>query len=208
MSELSDGPRYLAWVRNGAWVAVILIAVAALGYSYYARTSAKGNAPQIGGTFALTDQLGHGVSDRDLTGKVLVIYFGFTHCPDACPTTLQAVGAALSRLSPSTRAQIKPVFITLDPERDTPEIMGEYVKGFIPGGVGLTGSPAAIAAIARKYRIGYQKIKDPKSALPYTIDHASIVYIMDRNGHFVRFYPPGFTPDELAKSLKEAVAAP
>jgi protein SCO1/2 len=204
MSEPSAKPVWskLGLVRNAAWIAVALVAVVALGYSFYARREA---APSIGGEFALTDQSGKRVTNADLEGKILIVYFGFTHCPDSCPTTLQAIQAALGQLPQDVRDEVRPVFITLDPERDTPEVMADYVNGFIPGGLGLTGTADEIADAARKYRVAFQKVGDPKSSLPYTIDHASIVYLMDREGKFIRYYAMGMKPEELAAGLIEAV---
>src|SRR5262249_53152501 len=154
----------------------------------------------------LTDQTGKRVSDGDLKGKVLAIYFGFTHCPDACPTTLQKMRVALDKLPAKTRQGITPVFITLDPERDTSQVVREYVTGFIPGGVGLTGTPEEIAQVAAEYRLAYAKVPTPGSALPYTIDHASLIYVMGRDGKFLHYYPSETTPDQLADGLKSAVA--
>jgi protein SCO1/2 len=204
MSEDSAKPVWskLGLVRSSAWIAVALVAVVALGYSFYARKQA---APNIGGEFALTDQSGKRTTNTDLEGKILIVYFGFTHCPDSCPTTLQAIQVALSQLPQDVRDEVRPVFITLDPERDTPDVMGDYVNGFIPGGLGLTGTAEEVADVARKYRVAFQKVADPKSSLPYTIDHASLVYLMGRDGKFIRYYAMGTKPEELAQGLTEAV---
>lgn len=202
---MSDQPKVLAWLgslRNLAWVAVFVAGIGALGLSFYQKRAA---VPKIGGAFALTDQAGARITDRDLKGKVLVVYFGFTHCPDVCPTALTTIGAALKQLAPADRREVVPVFITLDPERDTPEVMKDYVEGFIPGGVGLTGTQEEIAEIAREYRIAYQKVADPSSALPYTIDHASIVYVMGRDGKYFAHFTKDMTVDELAETLTQAV---
>ena len=193
----------LSIIRNGAWIAVVLAAVLALGYSFYVRKTAP---PDIGGAFSLTDQTGKRVSSDDLKGKVLAIYFGFTHCPDECPTTLQKIQVALGKLPEKTREQVVPIFITLDPERDTREVIGDYISGFIPDGLGLTGTPEEIAEVAREYRMAYRKVPTPGSALPYTIDHASLVYVMGRDGKFLHYYPSETTADQLADGLKVAVA--
>lgn len=202
---MSDTPKGFAWLgqmRNLAWVAVFVVGLGALGLSFYQKRTA---VPKIGGAFALTDQAGARVTEQDLKGKVLVVYFGFTHCPDICPTALSTIGSALKELPPDVRKDVTPVFVTLDPERDTPKVMADYVEGFIPGGVGLTGTKEEIAEIAREYRIGFQKVADPSSALPYTIDHTSIVYIMGRDGKYVAHFTKDMTADALAKALEEAV---
>lgn len=209
MSEQPDGARFggLAVLRRVAWIAVIVVALGALGMSYVLRRNAP---PQldIGGAFALTDQNGKRVTDQDLKGKVLAVYFGFTHCPDACPTSLQKIRVALDQLPAEARGQVIPVFITLDPERDTPQAVGEYVNGLIPGGVGLTGTTEQIADVARAYRMGYSKVPTPGSALPYTIDHASLIYVMGRDGKFVRYFPSDATAEQVAEGLKEAAGKP
>ncbi|MFO1187897.1 MAG: SCO family protein [Alphaproteobacteria bacterium] len=203
--NMSDQPKALAWLgsmRNLAWVAVFVAGLGALGLSFYQKRTA---VVKIGGAFALTDQAGARVTDQDLVGKVSVVYFGFTHCPDVCPTALTTIGAALKEMAPADRKEVVPVFVTLDPERDTPEIMKDYVEGFIPGGVGLTGTKEEIAEMAREYRVAYQKVADPNSALPYTIDHASIVYVMDRHGKYFAHFTKDMTAGELAKAMTEAV---
>jgi protein SCO1/2 len=158
----------------------------------------------IGGPFTLTDQTGKLVSDKTFRGKIEVIYFGFTHCPDACPTSLTLIGAAMKKLPPDKAKRIQPIFITLDPERDTPPVLAEYVNYFVPGMVGLTGSPAAIADVARAFRVAYQKVKDPKSDQPYTVDHTSVIYIMDRQNRFLKHFTQGVTADQLAQALDDA----
>ena len=136
----------------------------------------------IGGPFRLTDQNGRTVSDQDLKGHPFLVFFGFTHCPDVCPTTLFEVSEILRSLGPDANGT-RALFITVDPERDTPSVMKDYVSNFDPHVWGLTGDPAAIAAVAKAYRVYYKKV--PLDGGGYTMDHTAIVYLMDKNGRFV-----------------------
>lgn len=192
----------LKLIRRNAWIAVVAFLVALIGLSTWERLRAPPPAA-IGGPFALIDQNGKAVSDKTFRGKIEVIYFGFTHCPDACPTTLTLIGAALKKLPAADAKKVQPIFITLDPERDTPPVVGEYVNYFVPGMEGLTGSTQAIADVARAFRVSYQKVKDPNSDQPYTIDHTSIIYVMDGHNRFIENFSVGITPDQLAQALEK-----
>jgi len=150
----------------------------------------------IGGPFRLTDQNGRTVSDQDLKGHPFLVFFGFTHCPDVCPTTLFEVSEILRSLGPDANGT-RALFITVDPERDTPSVMKDYVSNFDPHVWGLTGDPAAIAAVAKAYRVYYKKV--PLDGGGYTMDHTAIVYLMDRNGRFV-------APFNLKRSAEAAAA--
>ena len=150
----------------------------------------------IGGPFRLTDQNGRTVSDQDLKGHPFLVFFGFTHCPDVCPTTLFEVSEILRSLGPDANGT-RALFITVDPERDTPSVMKDYVSNFDPHVSGLTGDPAAIAAVAKAYRVYYKKV--PLDDGGYTVDHTAIVYLMDRNGRFV-------APFNLKRSAEAAAA--
>ena len=194
----------LAMIRRNAWIAIAVIALVLLVSGIYQRLQI-GPAVQIGAPFTLTDQMGKRVSDAAFRGKIEVIYFGFTHCPDACPTSLSLIAEALKKLGPEEAKKVQPIFITLDPERDTPDVMRDYVDYFIPGMAGLTGTPTEIADVARAFRVAYQKVKDPNSDQDYTIDHASIIYVMDRKGRFLKHYTQGVTADQLADGLRAAL---
>ena len=141
----------------------------------------------VGGPFSLIDQTGRRVTDKDFRGRFMLVYFGFTFCPDVCPAGLQLMAAAIDALGPRAD-RITPVFITVDPERDTPEQLARYVTSFHPRLVGLTGTTAEIQAVARAYRVYYQKVKDERSSAPYTMDHTSIIYLMDPQGRFVTHF--------------------
>ena len=136
----------------------------------------------IGGSFKLTNQDGQVVTDQDLKGHPLLVFFGFTHCPDVCPTTLFEVSEILRALGPDAN-RTRALFITVDPERDTPAVMKDYLSSFDPHVSGLTGDPEAIAAVAKAYRVYFKRV--PLEQGGYTMDHTAIVYLMDKTGRFV-----------------------
>ena len=145
------------------------------------------NRERIGGPFALIDQNGKRRTDADYRGKVLLVYFGFTYCPGVCPTDLQEIGLAVDRLGPAGDA-VQPIFITVDPARDTPEHLKEYMVMFHARFVGLTGDAAAIDAAARAYRVYYARVELEKS--DYTVDHSAFIYLMGRQGEYLGFFRP------------------
>ncbi len=159
---------------------------------------------QVGGPFELVDQTGAAVTEETYAGKVMLIYFGYTYCPDVCPFSLQIMAAAMDQLDADQRARIQPILITVDPERDTPEQMASYVSSpaFPDGLVGLTGSEDQIAAVARAYRVVYQRAEDDSSA-DYLMDHSSIIYVMDGEGRFVDLFTSGVNPSDLALRLQD-----
>jgi protein SCO1 len=150
----------------------------------------------VGGPFKLIDQNGKAVSDQDLKGHPFLVFFGFTHCPDVCPTTLFDVSEMLRALGPDAD-RTRALFITVDPERDTPAVMKDYLSSFDPHLSGLTGDPAAIATVAKAYRVYYKKV--PLDGGEYTMDHTAIVYLMDKEGRFV-------SPFSLKRGTEAAVA--
>lgn len=161
----------------------VVAAAALIGIGEY-RMISQGEAPSvaaggIGGAFSLVDFNGKPFTDRDLLGKPAMVYFGFTYCPEVCPTTLTHMSAWLQALGPLA-ADLRAVFVTVDPERDTPAKMKEYLSGFDPRIMGLTGTPAQIAVIARDYKVYYKKV--PLAGGSYTMDHSSLVYLMDAKG--------------------------
>lgn len=156
----------------------------------------------IGGPFSLTDHTGKRVTEKDFHGKKMLIYFGFTHCPDICPGSLQVISNALDKLG-SKADDITPVFITVDPERDTPDLMAAYVKSFHPRMVGLTGSRDEVDKVVKKtFRIYAKKVKDAEQPDSYTIDHASLIYLMDEKGDFVHYFPHPTSADKLAEQMQ------
>ena len=153
---------------------------------------------QIGGPFALIDQDGKTRTDGDFHGRFALIYFGYSFCPDVCPTTLAEMGAALDKLGPK-RSRVVPLLITIDPERDTPKILHDYMKSFGPDFVGLTGSPKAIAQVAREYHV-YIK-KQPLKGGGYGMDHSGVIYLMGPDGKFVTYYEDAIGPEAMSADL-------
>lgn len=166
-------------------------------------TVATGKA-LVGGPFSLTDASGRRVTEKDFAGRKMLVFFGFTSCPDVCPGGLQVIASALEKLGPKAD-KIAPVFITLDPERDTPAKVGEYVKSFSPRLTGLSGTLEEATAAAKAYRVYYKKVPG-SDAGSYTLDHTSIIYLMDENGQYQAHYPYPVTVDELAKRLDNALS--
>ena len=156
----------------------------------------------IGGPFKLVDQNGHTVTNTDLEGKWLLVYFGYTHCPDACPTALNNIALALRDLG-AEKKEVRPVFITVDPERDTSQAMKDYVSAFGAPILALTGSDAAIAQAAREYRVYYAK--HPEAGGDYSMDHSSIIYVMDPKGRFTASFTGEDPPEQIAARLKKLV---
>ena len=158
------------------------------------------NREPIGGSFALTDQNGVHRTDADFRGKLMLVYFGFTYCPDICPTDLQQMALAVDQLGPAG-GTVQPVFITVDPARDTVEHLKDYMALFHPRFVGLTGDAAAIRQAARAYRVYYEKVeREDKS--DYTLDHSAFIYLIDRDGRYLGFFPPGTSAERLAETMR------
>jgi protein SCO1/2 len=153
----------------------------------------------IGGPFVLTDQDGHARSDKDFRGRFVLLYFGYTYCPDVCPTTLQDMANALAKLGPKS-ANVVPVFITIDPERDTPAVLKKYMPAFGPHFVGLTGSMADITRVAHAYRVYFAK--QPVTGGGYSVDHSSIVYLLGPDGKLVAIFDASAGANALAGGLK------
>jgi protein SCO1/2 len=155
----------------------------------------------IGGPFALVDQNGKQVTDQDFRGRDMLVFFGFTHCPDICPAELQVMAQALDQLGDKAK-KVVPIFISVDPERDTPEAMKAYVESFGPNFVGLTGSAEAVAAAAKAYRVSYSKIENKASPGDYSVDHSALAYLMGPDGKYLTHFAYGMTPKEMAEKLE------
>jgi protein SCO1/2 len=160
-------------------------------------------ASAIGGPFHLTDQNGKTVTDADLKGKWSLIYFGYTHCPDACPTALNDISIALEELGPK-RGEVRPVFITVDPERDTSETLKSYVTSFDAPILALTGTAEQVAQAAKSYRVYYAK--HPEAGGDYSMDHSSVIYVMDPQGRFTASFTHESSPEQIAERLKKLLA--
>ena len=154
----------------------------------------------IGGPFKLVDQDGNQVTDKDMKGRPFLVFFGFTHCPDVCPTTLFEVSEILRALGPDAE-RTRALFITVDPERDTPAVMKDYLASFDPHLSGLTGDAAAVAAVAKAYRVYFKKV--PLDQGGYTMDHTAIVYLMDKQGRFVAPFSLKRTTEAAAADLQK-----
>lgn len=170
-------------------------------------SSSDQSAALIGGPFEMTDQDGRRVSDKDFLGKPMLVSFGYTYCPDVCPTQLFEISQALAALGPAAQ-RLQPVFVTVDPARDTPDALKSYLSNFAQGYRGLTGSADDVAAIARVYRVYYAKVDNPGAPSSYTMDHTSIVYLMDAKGRFFKhFSVKSGDSAKLADQLKQALEA-
>lgn len=166
--------------------------------------SATSGRALIGGPFTLTDQNGKQVSDKDFRGRYMLVFFGFTHCPDICPAGLQLITAALDKLGAKAE-NVRPVFVSVDPERDTPETLATYVKNFSDRIVGLTGTPEEIAAVARAYRVFYEKTPNESVPSDYGMNHTSIIYLMGPDGDYVTHFTPMTSVDEMAQRLSKVL---
>jgi len=165
----------------------------------------RGNAPlantsaAIGGPFRLTDQNGNIISDQNLKGHPTLVFFGFTHCPEVCPTALADISQIMDALGPDA-GKLNAVFITVDPERDTPAVLKDYLSSFNPRLIGIGGDADALAAVAKAYRVYYKKV--PLKDGDYTMDHTAIVYLMDKNVQFVAPFSLKRRPEDAAADLR------
>jgi protein SCO1/2 len=159
----------------------------------------------IGGPFRLVDHTGRPRTDADFLGKLLLIYFGFTYCSDACPIDLQSIGQALDQLGPLADG-VQPLFITIEPEKDTSEQLKTYVGQFHPRLIGLTGDPREIQKVARAYKV-YAAKTAPADRDDPNIDHSSLVYLVDATGKYVGYFPPGTAADRMAEVIRQQLAA-
>jgi cytochrome oxidase Cu insertion factor (SCO1/SenC/PrrC family) len=163
------------------------------------------NREPVGGPFVLVDHNGKTRTQADFQGKLMLVYFGFTYCPDVCPTDLQSIGLAVDQLGPAKDA-VQPLFITLDPDRDTAQQLADYVPMFHPRLIGLTGDPTSIRQAARAYKVYYAKVPRADGS-DYTVDHSGYIYLMDRAGQYLGFFPPGTPPDRMADVIRPLAAA-
>ena len=155
---------------------------------------------QVGGPFRLVDQNGRTRTDTEFRGRWMWVYFGYTNCPDVCPTTLSLMSEALKELGGRAN-RIAPIFVTLDPAHDTPRILKLYVDSFDPRFIGLTGTERQIAAVAKEYHVW--RVKRPLKGGGYSIDHSSVICLMDPSGHFAAVYDTSQTPAQIAADLRK-----
>ena len=161
------------------------------------------NREPIGGPFALTDQNGVRRTDADFRGKLMLVYFGFTYCPDICPTDLQAIGTGDRQLGPAGET-VHPLFITVDPERDTPEQLADYMPMFHPRLIGLSGD-AKRDPTRRRAPIGSITQRCKSDGSDYTVDHSAFIYLLDRQGGYLGYFPPGTPPDRITDAIRPLV---
>jgi protein SCO1/2 len=181
-----------------AAVATAAIAALALAAVWIVRPPQSPNQALVGGPFALQDGAGATITDQTLRGRPFLVYFGYTHCPDTCPTELARISDALAAMGDKA---IPALFVTVDPERDTPKVMQDYASSFNPHVIGLSGSPQAIGAAEKVYRVFARK-GTVEADGGYSMDHSSIVYLMDKTGGFVEALNLDRPAEETAKELE------
>jgi protein SCO1/2 len=161
----------------------------------------------IGGPFALIDHTGRRRTDADFRGKLMVIYFGYANCPDICPADLMSIALALGRLGAAADA-VQPIFITLDPERDSVERLAEYVAAFHPRLIGLTGTPEEIRAVATAYKTWYasKPLAGNVGAADYAVDHTAYIYLAGKDGRYLGFLPPSTTPERVSDVIGQMLS--
>ena len=187
-------------LRAVAVAVACLLVLAGLAIVRFGTPGPVQQAAAIGGPFTLTNGAGRTVTDKTFLGKYMLVYFGYTFCPDVCPTTLNDVGQALDKLG-ARADQVHPLFITVDPARDTPAVVKQYAAAFSPRLVGLTGTPDQIASVAHEYRVYYAAHKTGPNPGDYTMDHSSILYVMNPAGQFVGIIQADESPDQIAADL-------
>jgi protein SCO1 len=184
----------------GAFLAgLVLFFAAILLVTGYAPSPVGQAVAAVGGPFQLQDQNGKAVTDADMKGKPFLVFFGFTHCPDICPTTLFDMSQLMKELGPDAD-RTGALFITVDPARDTPKVIKDYLSNFDPHLRGLTGDPAAINTALKAYRVYAKKV--PLENGDYTMDHTALVYLMDKNGRFIAPFDVSRTPAAEAADLR------
>jgi protein SCO1 len=163
-------------------------------------------AALIGGPFSLVDDDGKRVTDRDFRGRWMLVYFGYTYCPDVCPLDLQMIAQAMDHLPSPVAGKVVPIFVTVDPERDTVPVLHEFVQLFHPDLVGLTGTAEEVQSVERAYRVYSRKARSDKDG-SYSVDHSAIIYLMDPEGSYVTHFASNPSPEELATKISELVGA-
>jgi cytochrome oxidase Cu insertion factor (SCO1/SenC/PrrC family) len=201
-SDIGTAPRAAAIVR---WAGVALgVVVLAIG-GYHAIRHNPPPSFMAGGPFTLTASDGRRISDSDFRGKWELIYFGYTYCPDVCPLTLSNLSDAMAALGPKA-ALVQPIFITVDPERDTPQVLAAFAGGFDPRIVALTGTPEEIAAVERTFDVYAAKAPNDKEPSAYLMNHTSLLYLIDPEGHPTAILPASDEGPKLAAALAPYLA--
>lgn len=190
-------------VLFAAAVLVMAVTIGSVALLWKGSPSALVGEALVGGPFMMTNQDGKRVTEKDFLGRYMLVFFGFTYCPDVCPTELQVMTAALAGMGEDGKS-IQPVFVSIDPERDTPANVKAYVENFGGGLVGLTGSPEDVAKMAKAFRVYYQRVDNPASK-DYSMDHSSIIYLMGPDGKFRKHFTYTTDPKALAEGLRGAM---
>ncbi len=188
----------LAFVLGGL---IAVLALPDLRSKFLPNARSVGQA-LIGGHFSLINQEGRRVTEKDFLGRYMLVMFGFTYCPDICPSGLQVMSSALEMAGPKAD-KVVPILVSVDHERDTPKQLGEYVKSFHPRLVGLSGTAEDIAAAAKAYRVYYKKVEDPKSTAGFTYDHSALIYLMGPDGKYITHFTHAAGPDAIAARLRQ-----
>lgn len=183
-----------------------LVIAAVAAFVLYGGTGGKGIA-SIGGPFALVDHKGQPKTDEDFRGTHMLINFGYTFCPDVCPTALEVMTQAMDKLPSSTQKKITPIFITIDPARDTVKQLNAYIENFHPRMVGLTGTDEQVAKAARAYRVYYGRAKDGKDTTDYLMDHSSIVFLIAPDGTYRTHFTHATPPEKMAEKLLQTAGS-
>jgi cytochrome oxidase Cu insertion factor (SCO1/SenC/PrrC family) len=192
-------------------VAIVLAALFGVGF---ATMLAAGLKPQgagsgtalIGGPFTLTNTEGKRVSDSDFRGKLMLVFFGYTNCPDICPAELITISQMMEKLG-ADASKVAPIFISVDPQRDTPEVLAAYIKNFGQGIVGLTGTPDEVASAAKAYRVYYKKSPSESGGPDYSMDHSAFTYLMDAQGKFLTHFTPGASAGAMAATIRKYLSS-
>lgn len=196
----------LALIAAGGWIAQDSLLAPPQSQPAEQRGFFSAEAPSIGGPFQLTDQSGRKRSSEEFRGKLMLIYFGFTYCPDVCPTALTVVTTALDQLGEQADAVV-PILITIDPERDTAAVLKDYVAQFSPRFIGFTGAEREIAEVAKLFRVYYAKSPGAGGA-PYLMDHTSLLYLMDQNGRFSTHFTHNNRAEDIVAAVRKLLAQP
>ncbi len=178
----------------------LVVALLILGAGTFVWLTQGGTASLVGGPFTLQNGNGQQVTDRDFRGKYMLVYFGYTFCPDVCPTTLNEVADAMDKLG-ARADRLQPIFISVDPKRDTPEVVKQYAAAFGPRLIGLTGTPEQVAAVAKEYRVYYAERRTGPGPNDYSMDHSSVLYLMGPDGKFVAPIRPDQNGTEMAADI-------
>lgn len=190
-----------------ALIALVLFAAGFAGMYAFLKAPEEAQsegAALIGGPFSLVDTSGKRVTDRDFRGKLMLVFFGYAHCPDVCPTELQTLSEVMEKLGPAA-TKVAPIFISVDPKRDTPQALADYLKNFNPRIIGLTGDQNEIASAAKAYRVYYRNAAG--SGEDYAVDHSAFVYLMDGEGKYLTHFSFNTAPDSILAVIKKKITA-